>query len=161
VKSARETQPKPTRDSRPYRARVLLAEDDFATRELERTMLESLGCDVDVASNGREAVLGAASDKYDLILMDCQMPEMDGEQAAAIIRLIRESEQHRKAGNGSGASHVPIVALTAYSSTDSRQRCLDAGMDDFLGKPFEREQLASLVDRWLTRKTRDESAETK
>jgi CheY-like chemotaxis protein len=123
-------------------------------------MLESLGCDVDVASNGREAVLGAASDTYDLILMDCQMPEMDGEQAAAIIRLIRESEQDRKAGNGSHVSHVPIVALTAHSSIDSRQRCLDAGMDDFLGKPFEREELASLVDHWLTRKTRDGSAET-
>lgn len=155
MKSARETKSKLTRFSRPRRGRVLLAEDDFATRELERKMLESMGCDVDVASNGREAVLGAARNTYDLILMDCQMPEMDGEQATAIIRLIRESEQHQKAGKGSRVPNVPIVALTADSSADNRQRCLEAGMDDFLGKPFKREQLASLVDRWLTRKTRD------
>ena len=153
MKSARETQSKLTRSSRPCRGRVLLAEDDFATRALERKMLESLGCDVDVASNGREAVLAAARNTYDLILMDCQMPEMDGEQATTLIRLIRESEQHQKAGKGSRASHVPIVALTAYSSADNRQRCLEAGMDDFLSKPLKREQLASLVDRWLTRKT--------
>ncbi len=146
---------KSARDSRRCRWRVLLAEDDFATQKLERKMLESLGCDVDVASNGREAVLGATRNTYDLILMDCQMPEMDGEQATTLIRLIRESEQHQEAGKGSRVSHVPIVAVTAYSSADNRRRCLEAGMDDFLSKPVKREQLASLVDRWLTRKTRD------
>jgi two-component system, sensor histidine kinase and response regulator len=119
--------------------RVLVAEDSPTNQMLAVRILEELGCTVDLADNGHEAVSKATSRRYDLILMDCQMPDMDGFEAAAAIRR-RES----------GSSRVPIVALTANALQGDRERCLAAGMDDHLTKPLQPDALRSLVSRQAT-----------
>jgi len=122
-----------------FAGRALLAEDNSVNQTVARCMLESLGLVVDIAGNGREAVDRAAATHYDLILMDCQMPELDGFAATAEIR---RSEQ------GSG-NHLTIIALTANALDGDREICIAAGMDDYLAKPFSREQLAATLKRWL------------
>jgi CheY-like chemotaxis protein/HPt (histidine-containing phosphotransfer) domain-containing protein len=102
-------------------------------------MLEALGLTVDIADNGRQAIDRVAADRYDLVLMDCQMPEMDGFAATAEIR-------RREKGSD---QHLPIVALTANALDGDREICVAAGMDDYLAKPFAREQLAATLLRWL------------
>jgi CheY-like chemotaxis protein len=101
-------------------------------------MLEKLGCRVDVASNGHEAVGSADRSPYDLILMDCHMPEMDGYAATAVIRQ-REARTER---------HTPIIAMTANAMEGDRDRCLAVGMDDDLTKPVQAEDLTEIVQRW-------------
>ena len=118
--------------------RVLLVEDNEINQMIARALLESLGCSVESAGNGREAIERMAADRFDLVLMDCQMPEMDGFEATRVWRT-REAN---------GPERLPIVALTASALEGDRERCLDAGMDDYLAKPFVREQLASLLGRW-------------
>ncbi|NVN91766.1 MAG: response regulator [Desulfuromonadales bacterium] len=120
---------------------VLLAEDNPVNQELGRLVLESLNCDVDVVENGREAVEAVFSKGYDLVFMDCQMPEVDGYQASRIIRQ-RESEL------GSEARRVTIVALTAHAMDGDREHCLEAGMDDYAAKPFTPAQIQVLLNRW-------------
>src|SRR4051812_18784802 len=120
------------------RARILLAEDNEINQEVAVGMLETMGHRVDVVSDGAEAVAAAASINYDLILMDCQMPRMDGFEATAAIR--EASPPHRR---------VAIVAMTANAMQGDRERCLAAGMDDYMAKPVNRERLAEVVDRWL------------
>jgi two-component system sensor histidine kinase/response regulator len=118
---------------------VLVAEDNDVNREIVKAMLRSMGCVVITAKDGLEAVQASAQQAYDLILMDVQMPEMDG---LAACRAIRQREL---------ALHLPpkpIVALTANALTDDRDNCLAAGMDDYLTKPFMRAQLLALVQRW-------------
>jgi two-component system sensor histidine kinase/response regulator len=122
-----------------HRARVLLVEDNEVNQAVAQRMLEALGCRVQLAGNGREAVEACTRARFDLVLMDCQMPEMDGYSAAADLR-------SREAGTG---RRVPIVALTANALAGDRERCLAAGMDDFLTKPFQRERLAATLSRWL------------
>jgi len=119
-------------------ARVLLVEDNEVNQMIARAMLESLGCTVESAGNGREAIERMAADRYDLVLMDCQMPEMDGFDA---------TRAWRKRETGS-PERLPIIALTASALEGDRERCLDAGMDDYLAKPFMRGQLVSLLERW-------------
>ncbi|MDD2991731.1 MAG: response regulator [Zoogloea sp.] len=119
-------------------ARILLVEDEPINQELTCALLEELGLQVDQGSDGEQAVRMAAVTRYDLILMDIQMPGMDGLTATRQIR----------AGSASGA-RVPIIALTANAFDEDRQRCLDAGMNDHLGKPFEAEELNRLVHHWL------------
>ena len=118
---------------------VLVAEDNDVNREIVTAMLRSMGCQVLTAKDGLEAVQISASEPHDLILMDVQMPEMDGMAACRAIRS-RETEQ--------GLPRKPIVALTANALTDDRDNCLAAGMDDYLTKPFMRAQLLGLVQRW-------------
>ncbi|NVN91764.1 MAG: response regulator [Desulfuromonadales bacterium] len=120
---------------------VLLAEDNPVNQELGRLVLESLNCAVDVVENGREAVEAVFSKGYDLVFMDCQMPEVDGYQASRIIRQ-RESEL------GSEARRVTIVALTAHAMDGDREHCLEAGMDDYAAKPFTPVQIQILLNRW-------------
>lgn len=117
---------------------ILLAEDNPVNQEVGRAMLESFGCRVDVASNGAEVLDRLANGKYDIIFMDCEMPVMDGFQAT---RRIREAER-------GGGSKVPVIALTAHIMDDDRKRCTDAGMDDYLGKPFRLRELSDMLDRW-------------
>ncbi len=131
-----------------FAGRVLVAEDNPVNQEVAVGMLESLGLTVDVADNGREAVDRFAEASYDLILVDCQMPELDGYAATAEIR-------RREQALG---LHVPIVALTANALEGDREICIAAGMDDYLAKPFSREQLTAILARWLRRSGVTEAA---
>ena len=119
-------------------ARVLLVEDNRVNLLVAAGMLARIGCAVETASTGREAVERFAPGRYDLVLMDCQMPDMDGFEATAAIR----------AREAAGASHMPIVALTANAIEGDRDTCLAAGMDDYLAKPFRLADLRRVVARW-------------
>jgi CheY-like chemotaxis protein len=109
-------------------------------REVAVGMLESLGCTTDTAENGWLALKAMNTATYDAVLMDCQMPVMDGLAATGEIRRREQT---------SGAARVPIIALTANAMEGDRERCLEAGMDDFLSKPFTQQQLATQLRRWL------------
>lgn len=121
---------------------ILLAEDNPVNQEIAISMLESLGCQGAVATSGREAIEALSRSRYDLVLMDCEMPDMDGFEA---IRVIRGQEA------GAAGRHIPIIALTAHMLEDIREQCLMAGMDMYLSKPFTREQLHTVLVRWLPR----------
>jgi signal transduction histidine kinase/CheY-like chemotaxis protein len=125
-------------------ARVLLAEDDAINQMVVEAMLTRLGCEVDVAEDGAAACAAAARERYDIILMDCHMPVMDGFEAT---RRIRDDEERR------GTARTPIVALTADALAGDRERCLQAGMDDYMTKPVSSATLAGAVERWTGRKT--------
>lgn len=127
--------------------RVLVAEDNPVNQELVRLVLENLGCSVSVVKNGFEAVaavthssLDGLENTYDLVLMDCHMPGMDGFEATTEIR----RWQHK------GDSHLPIIALTASAMEGDREKCLEAGMDGYLSKPFTNQQLAGVIEHWLS-----------
>ena len=120
-------------------ARVLLAEDNPTNQLYAKRLLEKLGLQVEIASNGREACEWCRETEFDVILMDCQMPEMSGYDAVAEIRAWR----------GGGTKRVPIVALTAHAMAGERERCLAAGMDDYLAKPFRKDELERVLCRWL------------
>lgn len=117
--------------------RVLLAEDQPFNQLLASELLGDLGCVVTVAHDGAEALRLAAEQSFDLVLMDCQMPTMDGFAATRALRCRAAS------------AHWPIVALTANAMAQDREDCLAAGMDDFLPKPYDRAQLAGMLQRWL------------
>lgn len=119
--------------------RVLLAEDNPVNQEVALAMLEGLGLTADIAGNGQEVLAMRARKQYDLILMDCQMPVMDGFQATAGIR----------AREGDGGARMPIIALTANAMEGDRMQCLAAGMDDYLAKPYTMAQLQQVLSRWL------------
>ena len=120
--------------------RVLLAEDNEVNQEVAVAILGGLGCQVRIASNGQEAVDISAHDAFDAILMDCQMPVKDGYDAAQEIRA-RETARP-------DAARTPIIALTANAMMGDREKCLDAGMDDYLSKPFKKPDLYSALSRW-------------
>ncbi|MBD3221386.1 response regulator [bacterium] len=118
---------------RPPRRRVLVAEDNRINQQLMLRLLDKLGQDVDLAVNGVEAVAACRRQRYDLVLMDLQMPEMDGLEATRQIRI------------DDGDHHTPIIALTANAMSSDRDRCLAAGMDDFLAKPVKSQTLSDLL----------------
>ena len=124
--------------------RVLLVEDNPVNQAVSKAMLEYFGCRTDVAANGREALKALAVTPYDLILMDCQMPVMDGYEATRVIR------QQEAAGGGTPRVHIPIIALTAHAMEGDREECLKAGMDDYLSKPFKPEEIDVILGKWLT-----------
>ncbi|WP_432471003.1 cache domain-containing protein [Amphritea sp. HPY] len=124
--------------------KVLLVEDHLVNQEYAVQALTGLGVSVDLAGNGIEALNQLQEQRYDLVLMDCQMPEMDGYRAT---ELIRQGEQER------GAPRLPIIALTANAMLDDRQRCINAGMDDYLSKPFSKSQIGTMLQRWLPEAT--------
>jgi CheY-like chemotaxis protein len=121
---------------------VLLVEDNLVNQEVGYAMLETFGCRVDVASNGCEAIERMVSNKYDIVFMDCEMPLMNGLEAT---RTIRERE---KISGGRTA----IVALTAHDSDEDRHRCSEAGMDDYLSKPFLMRELSGMLEKWSGKK---------
>jgi CheY-like chemotaxis protein len=121
------------------RLRILLAEDSLVNQKLAVGLLEKYGHTVVVANNGREAAAVVQAQKFDLVLMDVQMPEMDGLQAAEAIR-----ERENTAGG-----HVPIIAMTAHAMKGDRERCLDAGMDDYVSKPIRSQELFDAIERVL------------
>ena len=124
------------------RNKVLLVEDSLVNQEVARDFLESMGCVVECVRNGREAVDAVARQAFDVVLMDCQMPVMDGFQAT---RAIRESEMSAQ------TPRIPIIALTANAFESDQKKCMAAGMSDFLSKPFDPEQFESTVRKWLSR----------
>lgn len=147
AKSARtwhlQTQPIVTRHQlRAQRSRgknhILLAEDNVVNQKVAQRMLEKLGYRVHVVADGRAAVAAWQSGRYDLILMDCQMPELDGYEATAEIRRLE-----------GGEGRIPIVALTAHAMLGAEATCLKAGMDGYLSKPIDREQLETCLEHHM------------
>jgi two-component system, sensor histidine kinase and response regulator len=119
---------------------VLVAEDNAVNQRLIKRLLEKLGYGADIAADGAQAVALAAITRYDIIVMDCSMPEMDGFQATAEIR--------RRQQEGS-LPHFPIIALTANAMAEDREKCLAAGMDDYLSKPVNQSDLRAMLERYL------------
>src|SRR5207248_5246170 len=120
--------------------RVLLAEDNPVNQQVATAMLLKRGHQVDVASNGREAVDAVARESYDVVLMDIQMPEMDGFEATASIRALPQGRT------------LPIIALTAHALSGERERCLERGMSDYLAKPFKAHELFAAVEGGAARR---------
>jgi two-component system sensor histidine kinase/response regulator len=118
-------------------ARILVAEDNLVNQTVIRRMLEKRRCRVEIVGNGVAAVQAVGAETYDLVFMDCHMPELDGFEAT---RVIRDAE--------TGARRVPIVAFTADAVTDTRERCEAAGMDDCVTKPVTTEALTRILARW-------------
>jgi signal transduction histidine kinase/CheY-like chemotaxis protein len=138
--------PSRVRKSGPWKkltGRILVAEDNQVNQQVTQRILESFGLTVDVVSTGEDALLEAENNDYDLILMDCRMPVMDGYQATRAIRKLAGER-----------GQVPILALTANATTADRQTCLDAGMNDYLSKPVMPGQLAASLGQWLKAKDR-------
>jgi signal transduction histidine kinase/CheY-like chemotaxis protein/HPt (histidine-containing phosphotransfer) domain-containing protein len=139
-----------------FGARVLLVEDNVVNQEVALYMLEDLGCSVELASNGREALeaLEATSKTpFDLVLMDCQMPEMNGYEATQIIREKEMQQIKHRSEPGLSIRRTPIIALTAYAMQGDHEQCLAAGMDDYLSKPFNLDQLCTVLKRFLPTKS--------
>jgi CheY-like chemotaxis protein len=127
-----------------YGARILLVEDNPINRKLAHFMLSKAGYRLTIAENGREAVdtWSANRESLDLILMDIQMPRMDGIQAAREIRKLENAE-------GRETSRIPIIAMTAQSMKGDREKCLGAGMDDYISKPIHREVVFEMIKKWV------------
>lgn len=119
--------------------RILMAEDNQINQRVGKLILQRAGFNIDLVSDGHEALEAHKAKPYDLILMDCQMPTMDGFEAS---RQIRSLNQHQPV----------IVAVTANALVGERERCLSAGMDDYLSKPFQAEQLVAIVKKWMASK---------
>ena len=134
-----------------FDARILLVEDNAVNQEVAVGMLEAMGCRVATSLNGRDALMRLLRERFDLVLMDCEMPIMDGFEAA---QRIRAAEQR----SGPGMPRTPIVAVTAHALASVHDKCLQAGMDDFLIKPFDEQQLGEALRRWLPLRERPPSA---
>jgi CheY-like chemotaxis protein len=115
--------------------RILMAEDNQINQKVGKLILQRAGFELDLVEDGREALRAHQAKPYDLILMDCQMPVMDGLEACRQIRLLPTQQP-------------VIVAVTANALLGERERCLEAGMDDYLSKPFQAEQLVAIVRKW-------------
>ncbi|MFM9886446.1 MAG: ATP-binding protein [Burkholderiales bacterium] len=134
----------------PARQRVLLVEDNDINQDIAIEMLEGLGHDVTLAQNGVEAVTRAQHGHFDIILMDCHMPELDGFGATTAIRRWESTldDGTQRATSAQSVKRTPIIALTANAMQGDRERCLAAGMDDYLAKPFSHDQLQAKLRQW-------------
>jgi len=128
-----------------FRANVLLVEDNPVNQDVTREMLEAMGFQADIAASGREALQKLAGNSYDLVLMDCQMPGMDGFETTRLIR-------------ASITTTLPIIAVTALAMKGDRELCLAAGMNDYLSKPFNMRQLEKVLNRWVAAKEKAPSS---
>jgi CheY-like chemotaxis protein/HPt (histidine-containing phosphotransfer) domain-containing protein len=131
---------------RRLRGHVLLVEDNESNRIVAQTHLERFGLQVDMAEDGQQALDRLETGHFDLVMMDCQMPLVDGFAATAALRL-RET---------AGGSRLPVIALTANAMQGDRERCLAAGMDDYLAKPFTGDEMFAVLARWLPLERRRE-----
>ena len=119
----------------------LLAEDNAINQKVTLNILKRLGYQADVANNGQEVIEALTKKLYDLVLMDIQMPDMDGLEASRIIR------------DPSSSVHchtIPIIAVTAHAMENDKKRCLEAGMDDYLPKPIDQKKLTEKITKWLS-----------
>ncbi len=135
-----------TVDGKPLR--ILVAEDNIVNQMVVKAMLDKIGCQVSLASNGAVAVERYKADGADVVLMDLSMPEMDGAEATSLIRA------HQEAIDAS----VPIIGVTAHAMEEDRQRCLDAGMDDYLAKPVKQEALNEILTKWTAARAKSRTA---
>ena len=129
--------------------RILLAEDNRVNQKVALKLLQTLGYAADVAVNGEEALQRWENNSYDLILMDCQMPILDGYAATEEIRRRESSNLTEPPVSGSPGRHTVVIAMTANAMKDDREKCLAAGMDDYLSKPVRKEQLQAALARWF------------
>jgi signal transduction histidine kinase/CheY-like chemotaxis protein len=132
------------------RGHILLVEDNNINQQVAMGMLRNLGVTLDVAANGQEAVEAVQQRTYDLVLMDCEMPGMDGFQATRYIRQYERDHQQQP---------VPIIAMTAHAFQGAREQCLAAGMDDYLAKPINQARLCNMLGGWLRKRTGMDSTE--
>jgi signal transduction histidine kinase/DNA-binding NarL/FixJ family response regulator len=148
--TAEPTDPGAAAQIDPGRRRVLLVEDNEVNQDVAIAILESLGCSVTLVDTGLRALERLAVERFDLVFMDCQMPEMDG---LAATREIRAAQRVSTTG-----APIPIVALTAHALQHDRAQCLDAGMNDYVSKPFGRDEIAQMLDRWAPRAASSQGA---
>ncbi|MFQ5748332.1 MAG: response regulator [Planctomycetota bacterium] len=141
-RAGEEPRPGPSGPAPSHQGRVLLAEDNPVNQKVALRILEKFGYEVDVAADGNEVLDLLARHVYDLVLMDCQMPHRDGFETT---REIRKREEGEREASG---CQLPIVAMTANALPGDRERCLEAGMDDYLSKPFKPEELLQVLERW-------------
>jgi CheY-like chemotaxis protein len=139
------------------RPRILVVEDNPVNQKVAANMIEKLGYRVNVAANGREAVDSLSRIPYDLVFMDCQMPEMDGFEATRVIRNQEENLRQTR----ERPPHLPIIAMTANAMQEDRDRCQAAGMDDFLSKPITSNSLAAVLNHWLPHTHHSDEAASK
>jgi PAS domain S-box-containing protein len=125
-------------------SKILLAEDNIINQKVAMAYLSQLGCQADLAKNGEQVLQLIQHKDYDIILMDCQMPILDGYGTTQAIRQLE--------ANAQPAKHVTIIAMTANAFTEDRDRCLEVGMDDFLSKPIRRQQLKETIEHWLSKR---------
>jgi two-component system, sensor histidine kinase and response regulator len=150
-----EASPKPSGPPEPAMAsnlpplHILLAEDNAVNQRLAVSLLEKRGHKVVVAGNGREALAALERESFDVILMDVQMPEMDGFEATRAIRGLEDSSDGRRAPGST--PHVPIIAMTAHAMKGDRERCLEAGMDSYVSKPIRAQELFRVIESMLLR----------
>jgi CheY-like chemotaxis protein len=126
--------------------RVLIADDNTVNQKVAQLHLAKIGVRADLVANGTEALNALRRIRYDLVLMDCQMPELDGYDATRAIR-------RGDAGN----PNVPVIAMTANAMQGDRERCLEAGMEDYIAKPVRQKELLAVLERWLPGSTRPEA----
>lgn len=119
--------------------RILMAEDNLINQKVGKLILQRAGFNIDLVGDGSEALEAHRANPYDVILMDCQMPAMDGFEASRQIRLLAQPQP-------------AIIAVTANALVGERERCLNAGMDDYLSKPFQAEQLVAVVKKWIAKR---------